>query len=157
MATEIERKFLVQPGWPQPARGTRLVQGYLSRGGLVSVRVRKSERQAWLTVKGPTDGISRAEFEYEVPPTDADEMLALAVTALIEKTRYLVPHGPHVVEVDVFAGANAGLVVAEVEFRSADESFLPPPWCGVEVTSDPRYRNSALAERPFTTWERDTQ
>lgn len=152
MATEIERKFLVRPGWPCPPRGTRLRQGYLSQGGPVSVRVRTSGEHAWLTVKGPATGIARAEFEYEILPSDAEEMLALARTGIIDKTRYLVDHGEQVIEVDVFAGENAGLVVAEVELRSLDEAFAPPAWLGEEVSTDPRYRNSSLAERPFSTW-----
>jgi len=152
MATEIERKFLVAAAWPRPAQGTRLLQGYLSRGGPVSVRVRTSGHQAWLTVKGPTSGLARAEFEYEIPTTDAEEMLALSRSGVIEKTRYLVPHGRHVLEVDVFAGDNAGLVVAEVELESEDDVFTKPDWLGEEVSADPRYRNSALAEHPFSTW-----
>jgi adenylate cyclase len=152
MATEIERKFLVHPDWPRPASGTRLVQGYLTQAGPVSVRIRSSSERAWLTVKGPTIGLSRAEFEYEIPPLDAREMLALAKASPIEKTRYLVPHQGHVFEVDVFEGANAGLVVAEVELDSEDQAFDRPSWLGEEVSSDPRYRNSALAERPYSTW-----
>jgi len=152
MATEIERKFLVSADWPRPAQGTRLLQGYLSRGA-VSVRVRTSAERAWLTVKGPTSGLSRAEFEYEVPLVDAEEMLALSPTKPIEKTRYLVPLGRHVVEVDVFAGENAGLVVAEIELATEDESFDKPSWLGEEVTTDPRYRNTALAESPYSTWQ----
>lgn len=152
MATEIERKFLVHADWPRPPHGTRLWQGYLSQGGPVSVRIRTSGERAWLTVKGPAAGIARAEFEYEVPTEDAEAMLALARTGVIEKTRYLVDHGEQVIEVDVFAGENAGLVVAEVELQSIDEDFIKPTWLGDEVSTDPRYRNSALAERPFSTW-----
>jgi len=152
MATEIERKFLVHPDWPRPTSGTRLIQGYLTQAGPVSVRVRSSGDQAWLTVKGPTSGLSRAEFEYEIPPLDAREMLALAQSSPIEKTRYLVPHHAHVFEVDVFEGANAGLVVAEVELDSEDQTLERPSWLGDEVSADPRYRNSALARRPYSTW-----
>jgi len=152
MATEIERKFLVHPDWPRPASGTRLIQGYLTRAGPVSVRIRSSGDRAWLTVKGPTSGLSRPEFEYEIPPVDAGEMLALAQSSPIEKTRYLVPHQAHVFEVDVFEGANAGLVVAEVELDSEDQPFDRPSWLGDEVSADPRYRNSALAQRPYSTW-----
>jgi adenylate cyclase len=152
MATEIERKFLVHADWPRPSLGTRLRQGYLSQGGPVSVRIRTSGERAWLTVKGPTSGIARAEFEYEVPPADAEEMLALARTGVIDKTRYLIDHGQQVIEVDVFGGENTGLVVAEVELGAIDEEFVKPAWLGDEVSTDPRYRNSALAERPFSTW-----
>lgn len=152
MATEIERKFLVHPDWPRPAQGTRLVQGYLSRGGPVSIRIRASADRAWLTVKGPTSGISRAEFEYEIPREDAEHMLALSQTPPIDKTRYRIPHGRHVIEVDVFAGENSGLVVAEVELESEAVVLDKPNWLGTEVSDDPRYRNSALAEHPLSTW-----
>src|SRR6188768_3454958 len=138
MATEIERKFLVLADWPRPAAGTHLIQGYLSQSGPVSVRIRSSGERAWLTVKGPTSGLSRAEFEYENPTADAAEMLALSKTGPIEKTRYLVPHRGHVFEVDVFAGTNAGLIVAEVELAAEDEAFDRPPWLGEEVSLDPR-------------------
>lgn len=127
-------------------------QGYLSQGGPVSVRIRTSGERAWLTVKGPAAGIARAEFEYEVPPADAEEMLTLARTGVIDKTRYLIDHGKQVIEVDVFGGDNAGLIVAEVELGAIDEEFIKPAWLGDEVSTDPRYRNSALAERPFSTW-----
>jgi adenylate cyclase len=153
MAIEIERKFLVHPDWPRPSSGTRLVQGYLTSGGPISVRIRASGDQAWLTVKGPTRGLSRAEFEYQVPLEDAREMLALTHAAPIEKTRYLVDHGTHTIEVDVFEGRNSGLVVAEIELGSEIEAFDKPNWLGEEVSTDPRYRNTALSQRPYESWK----
>jgi len=152
MATEIERKFLVHPDWPRPSSGTPLIQGYLTSGGPVSVRIRASLDQAWLTIKGPTSGLSRAEFEYEIPILDARQLLDLARTQPIEKTRYLVPHGAHTFEVDVFVGSNTGLVVAEVELGAENEEFDKPAWLAEEVSTDPRYRNSALAQHPYSTW-----
>lgn len=153
MAIEIERKFLVSPDWPRPERGTRMVQGYLASSGGLTVRVRKTDDHAYLTLKGPARGLSRAEFEYEIPTDDADALLALGGGSVVEKTRYLVPAGPHTFEVDVFEGANQGLVVAEIELSSEDESFERPSWLRAEVSDDPRYRNSALVERPYSTWK----
>lgn len=154
MALEIERKYLVaDDSWRDnnPA-GTRMSQGYLSRDSGRTVRVRLAGEKAWLTIKGAAEGISRAEFEYEIPPADASELLGLCVPAVIDKTRYRIPFGGHVWEVDVFHGENEGLVVAEVEL--GDEAEMPelPPWVDQEVSADRRYANSCLSEMPFKVW-----
>ncbi len=151
MAEEIERKFLVAgDGWRQAVTGQkRLVQGYLSSNAKATVRIRiADEQRAVLTLKGPAEGISRAEFEYDVPLDDAREMLALAQPNVVEKTRYLVPHGGLTWEVDVFAGAHAGLIVAEVELEAVDQAIGMPGWAGREVSHDDRYANASLARVP---------
>ena len=155
MGIEIERKFLVtSDAWRADSRpGVRMTQGYLSRQPGRTVRVRVAGDNAWLTIKGAAEGISRAEFEYPVPPQDAAGLLALCELGSIDKTRYEVPFGDHVWEVDVFHGENDGLVVAEVELGDAHEKPLLPPWVGLEVSDDRRYANSSLTERPFRFWE----
>ncbi len=153
MATEIERKFLVTGDqWRSGATGTALRQGYLARDPERTVRVRIAGNQAWLNIKGATTGISRAEFEYEIPVAEANEILALSIDPPIEKNRHLVSHGGHHWEIDEFHGANAGLVVAEIELESESDAFDQPPWIGAEVSDDPRYYNAALSKNPFTTW-----
>lgn len=155
MATEIERKFLVRRDvWrADSARGTAYRQGYLSDDPARTVRVRLAGAKATLTIKGVTRGIERAEFEYEIPPEDAVVLLeTLCIRPLIEKTRYRLDHGGRTWEVDVFAGDNAGLIVAEIELPSADAQLELPPWVGAEVSDDARYFNSNLAKHPYTTW-----
>ena len=157
MGTEIERRFRVRTdAWRDAAvSGTPFVQGYLSDAGRdgTTVRVRRAGDRAWLTIKGPTRGTTRAEFEYGIPPEEASELLAtLAVGEVIHKVRHRVPVGRHVFEVDVFAGSNAGLVLAEVELGSEDEAFERPQWLGDEVSHDGRLSNAALAQRPYRTW-----
>jgi adenylate cyclase len=153
MGLEIERKFLVTgTAWKDLAAGVFTRQGYLSSATGRTVRVRIAGNQGFLTVKGKTQGLSRAEFEYAIPLEDAAAMLDLCEKPFIEKTRYRVPFGAHTWEVDEFHGANAGLVVAEVELKSADEKPALPPWVGQEVSADARYFNANLVKRPFTTW-----
>lgn len=155
MATEIERKFLVvDDGWRAAAdAGTRYRQGYLAASAECSVRVRAAAGGAWLNIKGATVGAARAEFEYPVPLADAEGMLAaLCGGRVLEKTRYRVDHGAHVWEVDCFDGANAGLVVAEVELAAEDEAFERPPWVGREVTHEARYYNARLVTHPWREW-----
>lgn len=155
MALEIERKFLVRgDGWRASAdAGRRLVQGYLTRGDGPSIRVRVAGDDAWLNVKQGVTLTVRREYEYPVPLADAREMLAHAcVGGRVDKTRYRVPCGRHVFEVDVFHGDNHGLVVAEVELASEDEDFARPVWLGADVSGDPRYLNQRLAKRPFGAW-----
>ena len=154
MALEIERKFLVkgQP-WMEAGAGASIRQGYLAQGPESVVRVRASERQAWLTIKGPTRGLSRLEFEYEIPLDDANPLLELCGAGVIEKTRYRIEEGGVVFELDVFEGANSGLVVAEVELSHEEEEFFRPEWLGEEVSHDPRYRNSELSARPYSSWD----
>ncbi|MNL31803.1 CYTH domain protein [compost metagenome] len=151
MAEEIERKFLVsKPGWHQPdLQGQRIVQGYLSSNAKATVRVRLiDDARAVLTIKGPAQGISRSEFEYAIPLDDARSMLELAKPHIVAKTRYEIPHGGHVWEVDVFEGAHEGLVVAEVELDSEDEAIDPPDWIGIEVSHDDRFANASLSRTP---------
>lgn len=154
MPLEIERKFLLRSdAWKSlTTRATPLRQGYLSADKQRTVRVRIAGEVGYLTVKGPSVGAVRPEFEYAVPVADALAMLELCLPPVIEKTRYLVPFGDHVWEVDVFAGANEGLIVAEIELKAENEAFLLPDWVGEEVTADVRYFNSALGRNPFTTW-----
>jgi adenylate cyclase len=148
MSTEIERKFLVVgDAWRRRATGkSHIVQGYLARGRRSTIRVRiKDDRQATLTIKSRERGSSRSEFEYRVALKDARAMLELCGNSRIEKTRYTVPHGKLTWEIDVFLHP-ADLVLAEIELESADEDFKLPKWLGEDVTDDPRYRNSALAD-----------
>jgi len=152
MPTEIERKFLVTGDTWREAEAIYYCQGYLSSDKQRTVRVRVVGDQGVLTVKGLTDGISRAEFEYAVPVEDAQAMLRLCEQPLIEKTRRKIPLGGHVWEVDEFMGDNAGLVVAEIELQSENEAFEKPDWIGEEVSGDARYFNSSLVKLPFKDW-----
>jgi adenylate cyclase len=155
MATETERKFLLRnDSWRADAdAGAAIMQGYLANTHDCTVRVRVQGDSAWLTVKGPSETISRAEFEYPVPVADATEMLdSLAARPFIEKLRYRVVVAEHCWEIDVFGGDNLGLVVAEIELTSAEETFVRPDWVGREVSDDARYFNAALVKRPFLTW-----
>lgn len=155
MGTEIERKFLVRdPSIVEGARGTRIAQGYLAHAPEATVRVRIRDDEAFLTVKGLTRGVRRSEFEYAVPEDDAREMLELCPAGRIEKTRYEIPVGDHVWEVDVFHGDNDGLVLAEVELADENEAPEMPSWLGREVSGDPRYFNSNLSLTPWSPeWE----
>lgn len=155
MSVEIERKFLVtDEGWrAESGPGQELRQGYMATSEVCTVRARIAGADAWLTIKGATSGVTRREFEYAIPLADAQAMLReLCPDGLIEKTRYKVAHGTHVWDLDVFAGANAGLVVAEIELGAESEPFDRPPWVGEEVSHDPRYFNSALLRHPFDRW-----
>jgi adenylate cyclase len=155
MALELERKFLViADHWQQAIETTQpMMQGYLAQGPYANVRIRLCDLTAFLTIKGPTTGIGRAEFEYPIPTTDAEEMLrTLAEGAIIEKTRYRVRHGQDCWEVDVFAGDNAGLILAELELQTPDQVIQIPDWIGAEVSHDPRYFNAHLARHPYRQW-----
>lgn len=155
MGIEIERKFLVKNElWrPEVTSFTLLRQGYLTSQNNAAVRVRVAGEHAFINIKSTTAGLQRTEFEYQIPLADAEAILdCLALRPLIEKTRHKIIHGQHTWELDVFANDNQGLVMAEVELASTDESFLLPPWAGQEVTGDPRYYNANLVKHPFTTW-----
>ena len=155
MGVEIERKFLVaDDSWRQAALpGMRYRQGYLSTDPNSAVRVRVCGEQAWLNLKSATVGITRREYEYEIPTADAHTILEdLCVKPLIEKTRFIVEHDGLTWEIDVFEGDNAGLVVAEVELDSADDSLTLPAWAGDEVSGDSRYYNQRLVEHPYRRW-----
>jgi adenylate cyclase len=154
MGIEIERKFLVSSeGWRQ-ATGTqtRFSQGYLSRDPARTVRVRLAGERAFLTIKGATQGATRAEFEYEIPVADAQQLLAMSDGPVVDKVRHLCTHEGMTWEVDEFLGANAGLVVAEIELQSEGQAFGRPAWLGEEVTGDARYVNANLAVTPFSVW-----
>jgi adenylate cyclase len=147
---EIERKFLVRdPSVVEGRVGTPFRQGYLSRTPERTVRVRHAGDRAWLTIKGRAVGATRPEWEYEIPPADAEGLLALVDGPILEKTRYLVACDGRTWEIDVFAGANAGLVLAEIELDREDEVIDLPPWLGQEVTDDRRFASSSLAMRPM--------
>ncbi len=153
MAKEIERKFLViNDSWRDGTVGVRLAQGYLTRDVERTVRVRIGGEKAWLTIKGRNEGITRQEFEYEIPLADGRELLTLCLPGAIDKTRHEIRHASHVWEVDEFHGDNQGLVVAEVELEDAGISPELPPWVGDEVSGDARYYNSSLGVKPFKEW-----
>lgn len=153
MATEIERKFLVRDeAWRGLATGIACRQGYLSTVRERTVRVRTMGGRGFLTVKGPGTGASRSEYEYEIPVADATALLAMCEQPLVEKVRYRIPRGDVVWEIDEFEGANRGLVVAEIELAAENQAFALPEWIGAEVTGDPRYYNSSLVARPFSSW-----
>jgi adenylate cyclase len=156
MALEIERKFLVDRDlWRPRHDGTFYRQGYLSRVEDRVVRVRSlAGRAAFLTIKGRSSGLTRAEFEYPIPVEDAVLMLdRLCERPLIEKTRYEEHVGGRLWTVDVFQGENDGLILAEIELSSESESFERPAWLGREVSDDPRYFNSELSKKPFGYWK----
>lgn len=156
MGIEIERKFLVQSaGWRGRAEGKLYRQGYLTSRPDCTVRVRIAGDQGYLTIKGATTGISRAEYEYGIPLEDAAQLLdTLCQPPLIEKTRYRIPAAQGLVwEVDEFAGENQGLIVAEIELIHAEQAIELPDWIGLEVTDDPRYLNANLSKHPFSRWQ----
>lgn len=155
MGVEIERKFLVnQQAWQQLVKpaGVHYHQGYIPSDDSCTVRVRIAGACGYLTLKGPTKGMSRKEFEYEIPLMDAAEMLKEFTRNGTEKIRYHIAIDTHVWEVDEFLGPNKGLFVAEIELRDENEPFEIPAWIGEEVTDDRRYANSNLAVHPFKEW-----
>ncbi|MGK7890362.1 MAG: CYTH domain-containing protein [Leptolyngbyaceae cyanobacterium] len=158
MGIEIERKFLVTgQAWRSPTSGTLYRQGYIRTEGTSTVRVRIAGETGYLTLKGPTSGLSRLEFEYEIPLTDAQQLLdELCDRPLIEKYRYRLEINGLIWEIDEFIGENQGLILAEVELEQPDQAIDFPPWLGLEVSGDPRYFNSNLAKTPFSQWEDTT-
>ena len=146
MAIEIERKFLViNPSYTQMSTGKiEIKQGYLNRNPERTVRIRTMGLKGFLTVKCLNHGVMRHEFEYEIPLEDAEEILKLAEPGVVEKTRYFVPFGGLIWEVDEFHGSLQGVVLAEVELPSSSSEFLLPPFVGKEITGDPAYYNSNL-------------
>jgi CYTH domain-containing protein len=155
MAKEIERKYQVDLAlWVPQGEGVHFKQGYLNSQKERVVRVRIEGAKAKLTIKGITTGVTRSEFEYPIPVEDAAILLDhLCEQPLIDKHRHKEVHGGKTWEIDVFHGENEGLVVAEVELASEDESILLPPWAGAEVSSDPRYFNSNLLKNPYKNWK----
>lgn len=156
MGREIERKFLVRSeAWKSEVSSRRcLRQGYLAIDGGNNVRVRTDGERAWLTIKGRGAGITRPEFEYEIPLADTAPLLDLCQNRVVEKKRHLVPVGDRTWEIDEFSGENSGLVVAEIELPDEAAAFARPVWLGAEVTGDPRYLNSSLAVHPYAYWPR---
>ncbi len=155
MAKEIERKFLTHPRkWSDLGPGLVIRQGYLSASTQCSVRVRTEGGRGYVTIKGATSGITRDEYEYEIPLGDANEILGnLCPHPPIEKTRYRIVFKGHTWEVDEFGGANRGLTVAEVELKDAREQDELPDWIDREVSGEPRYFNSNLSIKPFSSWK----
>jgi len=157
MAIEIERKFLVQgDSWRQLGTGVPYWQGYIMSSQGKTVRVRRAGDRGYLTIKGGAQGISRHEFEYEIPLSDAEELLEMCDRPLIEKTRYKILHHELVWEVDEFWGDNEGLIIAEVELTDPDQPLQLPDWVDREVSYDPRYFNAALARQPYRSWPAGT-
>ena len=159
MAFEIERKFLViDDAWRKSVREESYIrQAYLTSQDKASIRVRirdnqRGNQKATLTIKSRGPDLRRLELEYEIPVIEAEAMLPLRSSAIIEKRRALVPVEGHTWEVDTFLGPNTGLVLAEIELDAVDEAFVRPPWIGTEVTRQARYYNSSLAANPFTLW-----
>jgi CYTH domain-containing protein len=156
MAQEIERKFLVngEAYRTQAFAHSRIMQGYISSQHGRTVRVRIRDDKGYLTIKGPSDaaGMSRYEWEKEIPLDEARQLMTLCEPGLIDKTRYLVKSGHHTFEVDEFYGENQGLVMAEVELAAVDEPYVKPAFIGQEVTGDVRYYNSYLKAHPYSTW-----
>ena len=150
---EIERKFLVsEKNWNPSKKGTILKQGYLAVDRERTVRIRVSEQKAFLTIKGKTVGIKRAEFEYEIPKNEGEQLLKMCVNSIVEKTRYIEKIGDLVWEIDVFEGENKGLVLAEVELEDENQEIEIPEWVEKEVSDDSRFYNSCLSSKPFSTW-----
>ncbi len=161
MAIEIERKFLLKNDeWrDEVSLSKQMLQAYLTAAAdsdsekiKSSVRIRICDQQAWLNIKAAVKGVSRSEFEYEIPLEDAQAMRELCVGLSVEKTRHYIIHDGLTWEIDEFSGANQGLIVAEVELESADQDFVKPSWLGAEVSDQQKYYNAALAKRPFAQW-----
>ena len=153
---EIERKFLVRGDFSRDvSKAERIVQGYICSQPGRTVRIRIYGEEGFLTIKGSSNdkGLSRYEFEQKIPLADAEKLLELCEPGAIDKVRHLVPHEGHLWEVDVFHGANEGLVMAEIELGSEDEAFDKPEWLGEEVSGDRRYYNSMLTKHPYSEWK----
>ena len=154
MAIEIERKYLVKGDeWRKLAIPVQYAQGYLLADDERTVRVRIAGNSGFLTIKGKSMGMSRKEFEYAISLEDAHELLLLSQTPVIEKKRSRIEWEGKIWEVDEFEGKNKGLIMAEIELKSEDETFILPPWIGEEVTGDFRYFNSYLSQNPYAEWK----
>ena len=153
MVIEIERKFLVKgDGWRDLAEPVSYVQGYLLADEQRTVRIRIAGDSGYLTIKGESGGMSRNEFEYNIPVGDARKLLKMRIASIVEKKRSRIEWKGKVWEVDEFEGKNKGLILAEIELKSEDEIFTVPPWIGDEVTGDIRYYNAYLSRYPYTEW-----
>jgi adenylate cyclase len=157
MGIEIERKFLVnKEKWSQVIKEKQSLyrQGYIVSDPEKTIRVRLTDKEAFLTIKGLTVGISRHEFEYSIPADEARQLLDGFCDSVVSKIRYFIIHDNKLWEVDEFLGDNEGLTVAEIELKSEEETFSLPEWVSVEVTSEKKYSNSNLAKRPYKEWEK---
>ena len=154
---EIERKFLVVSNEYRIASHSqsRIVQGFLNTDPHRTVRIRIYDNKGYLTIKGMSNrsGTSRMEWEFEIDPVKARELMSLSAEPLIEKTRYLVQVETYLFEVDEFEGASEGLIIAELELENENEDFPKPAWLGREVTGDPKYYNAQLSKKPFNQWQ----
>lgn len=155
MGLEIERRFLLKNDrWREYVRETRILhQGYLSVEKERSIRVRITQGQAWLTLKGFISDVSRSEFEYPVPVEDAQAILETMCVFKVEKIRHIVEYQGIRFEIDEFAGSNAPLVLAELELPSEDARYPQPDWLGEEVTADGRFTNAYLSKHPYASWK----
>jgi CYTH domain-containing protein len=157
MALEIERKYLVNNKFTESIlknRGTHIWQSYLFSENNKSIRIRQKGEKAFITIKAGDNPLIRKEFEYEIPLTDVLELKELFANApCIEKTRYLFLYEGNTWEIDIFSGANEGLILCEIELNSESQQFVKPDWVGEEVTFDIRYLNSNLAINPYTNWK----
>jgi adenylate cyclase len=153
---EIERKFLVKDDSFKAAAfaQNRITQGYLSSVPERTVRIRIKGNKGYLTIKGVSNGtgMSRFEWEKEIPVAEANQLLLLCEKGVIDKTRFEIKNGNHIFEVDEFYGENKGLIIAEIELNSETETFEKPSWLGIEVTNDKRYYNSYLSNNPYKNW-----
>ncbi|WP_298313780.1 CYTH domain-containing protein [uncultured Aquimarina sp.] len=153
---EIERKFLVASEiYKQEAKkSTLIIQGFLNTDPERTVRVRIKGKLAFITVKGigNASGTTRFEWEKEIPVTEAEALINICEKGVIKKTRYEIPSGNHIIEVDEFFEENKGLTIAEIELSTENETFIKPNWLGKEVTGDARYYNSQLSKNPFKNW-----
>lgn len=150
---EIERKFLINPElWQPSVNGVKIKQGYLSAHPERVVRVRIAGEKAYLTIKGKPVGIVRAEYEYEIPKNDAEQLLKICLGFPVEKIRFKEKIGELVWEIDVFKGENQGLIMAEVELEDEIQNFDLPGWIGEEVSNDSRYYNAQLSKNPYSKW-----
>ena len=156
MAVEIERKFLVKNNsFKQEIFAEKsMKQGYLNSNKNRTVRIRITDDKAFITVKGNSNstGVSRFEWEKEIDKLEAEELLLLCETTIIEKNRFYVKSHQHVYEIDEFFGDNYGLIIAEVELKNEDEAYTKPLWLGEEVTGRKKYYNSKLSKNPFKDW-----
>jgi adenylate cyclase len=156
VSVEIEHKYLVRKDLWYAIRkpeGIDIRQGYLVTSAEKTIRVRIAGAVAFLTIKGPTEYASRSEYEYSIPLSDAEELLGLCSSPLIEKTRYRLEYSGKTWEVDEFFGENDGLILAEIELAGESETYEKPAWIGENVTADPRYYNSYLSVHPFRGWK----
>lgn len=153
---EIERKFLVLSTvfLKEAYNENRIVQAYLNSNPERTVRIRIKDHKGYLTIKGigNKSGTTRLEWEQELPVVEAEKLLQICESGVIDKTRYEIQVGKHLYEVDVFHGDNQGLVLAEIELKSEEEQFEKPHWLGMEVTGDERFYNAYLSKQPFKTW-----